>query len=214
MLIYKTMDIVIIGPPGSGKGTQAKLLAKKIGICNLSVGFLLRQEVEQKTDLGIAAEAHLDKGEMVDDDLVNEMVARRLKLDDCKDGYLLDGYPRRLHQAEFLENHRAPEKVIFIDLPDDVIYERLGGRRSCPECGAIFHTSSKPPRVDGVCDKCGGKLIVRSDNQPETIKRRIELYHELTPPIIDFCKDKLIRVNGDQSIEELFSEICRKLSLN
>jgi len=207
------MNIVIIGPPGSGKGTQAKLLSKKIEICNLSVGFLLRQEVELKTDLGIVAEAHLAKGEMVDDDLVNEMVARRLKLDDCKDGYMLDGYPRRLYQAEFLEDHRAPEKVIFIDLPDEVIYDRLGGRRSCPECGSIYHTSTKPPKKDGMCDKCDKELIVRTDNQPETIKRRIELYHELTPPILDFYKEKLVKVNGNQSIEELFGEIYEKLDI-
>lgn len=208
------MKLVLVGCPGAGKGTQAKKLSKHYGIAHISTGDLLRDQIARGTELGKKVSKIMEEGGLVSDDIVSAMLAERIKADDCKKGYILDGYPRNLAQAEGLEAITGPlDKVVCIEVEDGIIVDRMTGRRSCPKCNAMFHTKYNPPKVEGVCDVCGEKLIQRKDDNEETVVNRLKVYHDTTAPLIDFYGKKgiLAKVNGVGDIEEIFAEVCKAL---
>ena len=186
------MDLVFLGPPGAGKGTQAKLTAKAAGARHISTGDLLRKEMRDGTERGLAAKSFVNDGKLVPDELVDSMVATTIA-DDSKAGFLLDGYPRNIGQAAVLDANqkelgRKIDAVVNLEVPDDAIESRLTGRRLCPNrsCGAMYHITNEAPKTEGICDNCGEKLIVRSDDQPEVIRERLEVYHRETEPLIEY----------------------------
>lgn len=208
------MKLVLVGCPGAGKGTQAKKLSKHYGIAHISTGDLLRDQIARGTELGKKVSKIMEEGGLVSDDIVSAMLAERIKADDCKKGYILDGYPRNLAQAEGLEAITGPlDKVVCIEVEDSIIVDRMTGRRSCPKCNAMFHTKYNPPKVEGVCDVCGEKLIQRKDDNEETVVNRLKVYHDTTAPLIDFYGKKgiLAKVNGVGDIEGIFAEVCKAL---
>lgn len=208
------MKLVMVGCPGAGKGTQAKKLSQHYGIPHISTGDLLRDQIARGTDLGKKVSKIMEEGGLVSDDIVSAMLAERIKEDDCKNGYILDGYPRNLSQAEGLEAITGPlDKVLCIDVEDSIIVDRMTGRRSCPKCKAMFHIKYNPPKVDGVCDVCGEKLVQRKDDNEETVVNRLKVYHETTAPLIDFYTKKgiLVTVNGVGDIDEIFNESVKAL---
>ena len=199
------MKLVLLGPPGAGKGTQAEKLAKKFQIPAISTGRIIRNAIAENTPAGIQAKAFIDRGELVPDDDVVEMVKERLKEDDCKSGYILDGFPRTLSQAEIMD--RLPilvDLVLEIHVDEDIIVERLSGRRECKVCGATYHIHDNPPKQEGVCDKCGGPLVRREDDVPEIIRNRIKVYSEQTEPLKEYYKAKglLVSVTGRDKVED------------
>ncbi len=204
------MRVVLLGPPGSGKGTCAKIIGELYGVPVITTGDMLRAAVSKMTPLGVTAKGYMDRGELVPDDLVNDLVAERLKEPDAADGFILDGYPRSPKQAEALEKVlRATGKrlnhVLHVTLEDQTIIDRLSNRRSCPKCGAVFHLENKPPRNTGRCDVCATALVQRNDDKPEVIKRRLEVYREKTQPLLDFYekKGKIKLIRGDIDLREL-----------
>ncbi len=199
------MNIVILGPPGVGKGTYAEILSKKYHIPHISTGDLFRREIERKTELGKRVNEYVNRGELVPDKITIELVKVRLKKKDCKNGFLLDGFPRTIPQAKALDKFKRIDKVLNFAAPLKVIMERLGGRRTCKKCGAIFHIKNIPPKVSGVCDYCGGELYQREDEKPKTIKIRMKEYKKKTKPLIDYYKEKNLLANIDASypIEEV-----------
>jgi len=208
------MRIVLFGAPGSGKGTQGDLVLKKYGFPKISTGDLLREAVAAETPLGLKAKAAMDRGELVKDTLVVSMVKERINKPDCEKGYILDGFPRNIFQAEKLEESDGRREVaIEIGLSDKGVIERLASRRVCSGCGAIFNLSLKPPRRAGVCDVCGGVLIQRDDDRRELIEDRLKVYHKQTEPLKDYYKKKGVfhRVNGDGTIDSVFEAIGRIL---
>jgi adenylate kinase len=208
------MRIVLLGAPGSGKGTQGELLLNKYGFPRISTGDLLREAVAAETHLGREAKAVMDRGELVKDLLVVSMVEDRIKKPDCERGYILDGFPRNIFQAEKLEELDARQEVaIEIDLADDIVIERLSSRRVCSGCGAIYNLSDKKPRRDGVCDVCGSTLIQRDDDRLEVIADRLKVYHEKTEPLKDYYREKRVfhRVDGKGTIDSVFENVCRIL---
>ena len=211
------MRIVLLGPPGGGKGTQAVGLAKEQGIVHVATGDLFRTEIAAGTTLGKLADEYISHGNLVPDEVVNELMRSRLSRADC-DGFLLDGYPRTLPQAESLEIilhelGRPIHVALNIDVPDDAIVERAVGRLLCPDCGAIYHLTSKPPKLIGVCDVCRGQLVTRSDDQPSTVRHRLSVYHRLTQPVLEFYRERgLLRsVNGQGSREEVGARLRQQL---
>ena len=214
------MNLVLLGPPGAGKGTQAKRLIDKLAVPQISTGDLLRQAVKDESDLGLKAKAKMEAGELVPDDVVIGMVKERLAQDDCKAGFILDGFPRAVSQAEALEKmlvseDRYLEHVVSIEVPEEELVRRLTGRRSCPACGAMFHVSFNPPKQEGICDACGGELITRADDNEETIRNRISVFRQQTEPLKDFYQAKgLLRgVDGSGApadIENLIAESISK----
>ncbi|HUT54045.1 MAG TPA: adenylate kinase [bacterium] len=189
------MDIIMLGPPGCGKGTQAKRLTEKYGIPQVSTGDLLREAVKNGTELGKEAKKFMDAGKLVSDDVVIGMVKERLNKDDCKPGFILDGFPRTVPQAEALDKTltglgRGINRVINIDVPDDEVVGRLSGRRTCKNCGAMYHVKFNTPRKKGVCDKCGGELYQRDDDNEKTIRSRLQVYHDLTSPLKSYYGKK------------------------
>ncbi len=190
------MRMIIMGPPGGGKGTQAENLRDTLLIPHISTGAIIRKAISEKTPLGLRAENYIAEGHLVPDDIVIAMVKERLGEEDCKKGYILDGFPRTIPQAEALDKMGVtPDCVLCIDVEDDSIVERLSGRRECKNCAASYHIKYNPPRKEGVCDKCGGELILRSDDVPETIRERLRVYHEQTEPLEEFYRNKgLLRV--------------------
>ncbi len=209
------MRIVLLGAPGAGKGTQAKKLIEKYGIPQISTGDLLRAAVSAGTALGKEAKSYMDKGELVPDMVVLGMVEERLKQDDCKKGYILDGFPRNTAQAEaldkMLESLNMPlTGAVSVDVPFDDLMKRLTGRRTCKSCGQMYNVYFSPPNKDAVCDKCGGELFQRDDDKEETIKKRLEVYTAQTEPLMGYYKGKglLKSVSGTGSIEEIFAKIC------
>jgi len=199
------MKIAIMGPPGGGKGTQAEILSEELNIPHISTGAIIRNAIREKTPLGVTAEDYIAKGQLVPDELVIDMVANRLGEKDCENGYILDGFPRTLPQA------RAMDKIgIELDctlnllVADEVIVDRLCGRRECKACAAPYHVKFNPPTKEGICDKCGGELIIRPDDVPETIRERLNVYHKQTEPLVEFYKEKklLVNVTGRDTIEE------------
>lgn len=204
------MNLILLGAPGAGKGTQAVRIAAAYGIPHISTGDILRKNIKEKTPVGVKAKSFIDKGQLVPDEVVVEIVALRLKEADAKKGYLLDGFPRTIAQAEALDKIADIETVINIDVDLNALSDRLCGRRVCGKCGESYHVSTKK---DGNCDKCGGELIHRDDDKPETVNSRLEVYTAQTKPLIDYysAQGKLVTVNGMNKIEEVFAEISEAL---
>ncbi|MBQ1688591.1 MAG: adenylate kinase [Lachnospiraceae bacterium] len=208
------MKIIMLGAPGAGKGTQAKKIAEKYAIPHISTGDIFRANIKEGTELGKKAKAYMDKGELVPDELVCDLVVDRISQADAKNGYVLDGFPRTIPQAEALDAalEKINEKVDFaidVDVPDDNIINRMSGRRACVSCGGTYHVEFNPTKVEGVCDACGGKLILRDDDQPETVKNRLEVYHAQTQPLIAYYTEKNIlkTVDGTQDMAKVFTDI-------
>ena len=204
----------MLGAPGAGKGTQAKMLSKKYGIAHISTGDLLREQMKQGTELGKKVSAIMEAGGLVSDDIVSAMLAERIKADDCKNGYILDGYPRNVSQAEGLNDIVGSlDKVICYEVDDNIIVDRMVGRRSCPNCGKMYHTKYNPPKVEGKCDDCNEALIQRKDDNEETVVNRLKVYHETTAPVIDYYDKKgiLLKTSGVGDINEIFENVCKAL---
>lgn len=212
------MNIVMLGAPGAGKGTQAKRMAEKYGIPHISTGDILRSNISRETELGKKAKSFLDTGALVPDELVIQLVADRLEEDDAKAGFIFDGFPRTIPQAESLdqmlrEKGRRIEYAVNIDVPDAVIVDRMSGRRFCADCGASYHTEYLKPKKEGVCDKCSGILALRKDDEPETVLKRLAVYHEQTEPLIAYYrKNEVLReVDGTKEVTEILAEIQKQL---
>jgi len=208
------MKIIMLGAPGAGKGTQAKKIAQKYGIPHISTGDIFRANIKEGTELGKKAKEYMDKGELVPDELVVDLVVDRVGQEDAKNGYVLDGFPRTIPQAEALDKALAKigEKVdyaINVEVPDDNIINRMSGRRACVECGGTYHIVFNPTKKEGVCDACGGNLILRDDDKPETVKNRLEVYHNQTQPLIDYYSKQGImkEVDGTVDMEDVFKAI-------
>jgi adenylate kinase len=198
-------NFVFLGPPGAGKGSLAVKVAEDYKIPHISTGDIFRANIKAQTPLGVKVKAIIDSGSLVSDELTFELVKDRLAQDDCKNGYILDGFPRTVPQAEALEAMGVViDKVIEISVPDESIKARLGGRRVCEGCGASYHIEFNPPKVEGKCDKCGGNVVLRKDDAPETVIDRLKTYHEATAPLIDFYKGrgKLTTVEGQEEVSE------------
>ncbi|MDI6800579.1 MAG: adenylate kinase [Thermodesulfovibrionales bacterium] len=215
------MRLVLLGAPGAGKGTQAKKLVEKYGTPQISTGDLLRAAVAAGTPLGKEAKFYMDKGELVPDSVVLGMVEARLKQDDCKKGYILDGFPRNTKQAETLDNmltamNMALTSALSVDVPFDDLMKRLTGRRTCKACGQMYNIYFSAPKKEGVCDKCNGELFQRDDDKEETIKKRLEVYNAQTAPLMDYYSKKGIvkSVSGTGNIDEIFNKVCKELGLN
>ena len=212
------MKIVLLGPPGAGKGTQAKSISNRYSIPHISTGDIFRKNISENTPLGIEAKSYMDNGQLVPDEVTINMVKDRLQQDDCKNGYLLDGFPITVHQAEALDNflterEESIDTALLIEVPKEFILERMTGRRVCPSCGASYHIKFNPPTNDGKCDLCGSDVIQRKDDTEETVKERLDVYENQTQPLIDFYKNKkqLSVVDGTQAINEVFESICKIL---
>ena len=199
------MNIVILGPPGVGKGTYAGFLSKKYNIPKISVGDLFRRAIKDETELGKKIKDYVSSGDLVPDEIVIELVKNRLQGDDCKGGFLLDGYPRTVPQAEAMGKFKKIDVALNFVAPDEIIMSRIGGRRTCSKCGAIYHVKNVPPKVEGICDRCGGRLIQRSDEKPQVIKNRLVVYREKTKPVVDYLRKKglLVDIDAHYSIEEI-----------
>ncbi len=202
------MKLVFLGKQGSGKGTQAEIISRELGLCHISTGDLLRNT---KGKIGKQIHSLIDKGEMVSDELIFEILKKRIKKPDCKNGFILEGFPRNLKQAIMLENQIDIDLIIEIYLPDNLVINRLIHRLNCSKCGAVFNSVTNPPKKSGICDFCGGKLIKRQDDNKQAIKKRLELYHKNFWPIIDFLRDKIIRIDGSKKIPEVTREILNAL---
>lgn len=210
------MKLTIMGPPGGGKGTQAEILRDKFGVPHISTGAIIRNAIREKTKLGVIAEEYIEKGQLVPDELIIDMISHRLSEEDCEKGYILDGFPRTLPQAEAMDKIGIKlDAALNIDVADDVIVKRLCGRRECKKCAAPYHVEFNPPKEQGVCDKCGGELITRQDDVPETIRQRLDVYHRQTEPLEDFYNEKglLVNVAGRDSIEETTEAVLDALGV-
>lgn len=212
------MKIIMLGAPGAGKGTQAKQIASKYSIPHISTGDIFRANIKNGTELGKKAKEYMDQGALVPDELTCDLVMDRIQEDDCKNGFVLDGFPRTIPQAEALTNALAKigekmEYAIDVDVPDENIVNRMGGRRACVNCGATYHIVSIPPKKEGVCDTCGSELILRDDDKPETVQKRLTVYHEQTQPLIDYYKGQgiLHTVDGTVPMDEVFANIVSLL---
>lgn len=210
------MKMVLLGPPAAGKGTQAKILADKFSIPTISTGAIIRNAISSKTPLGVVAKDYIDRGELVPDDLVIDLVKHRLSEDDCKNGYILDGFPRTVFQAETADKIGITvEKTVLFDVSDEEVVSRITGRRECPKCGSVYHMVSNPPKADGICDSCGGELVHREDDTEETVRKRLEVYHKQTEPLIKFYENKgvLVRVVGQKNIEDTTEKMFEVLGV-
>jgi len=203
--------LVFLGPPGAGKGTQAKLLSQRMGFLHLSTGDLLREAVKNQTPLGKKAKEYMDRGELVPDELIVQLIEETMP----KDGnVILDGFPRTVNQALALEEMLRVKgekisKVLFFDVPDEVIIDRLSGRRVCSKCGAVYHVKYNPPKVEGVCDLCGGTLVQRDDDKEEVVRKRLEVYRKQTQPLVEFYQERgiIYKLDAGKGVEELFEEV-------
>lgn len=212
------MKIIMLGAPGAGKGTQAKKIAEKYGIPHISTGDIFRANIKNGTELGKKAKTYMDEGLLVPDELVVDLVVDRVQQEDCKNGYVLDGFPRTIPQAEALDKALAElgEKMdyaINVEVPDESIVNRMSGRRACVGCGATYHIVHAPTKVENICDTCGGELILRDDDKPETVLKRLGVYHEQTQPLIQYYTDKdiLVEVDGTVDLEDVFKAIVNIL---
>ena len=222
------MKIIMLGAPGAGKGTQAKMIADKYGVPHISTGDIFRANIKNGTELGMEAKKYMDQGLLVPDELTCDLVMDRISQeeltvrilldrvaqDDCKNGYVLDGFPRTIPQAEVLDSELTKlgdhiDYAINVDVPDENIVKRMSGRRACLTCGATYHIEHVPPKKEGICDVCGSELVLRDDDKPETVKNRLNVYHEQTQPLIDFYTEKgvLKTVDGTVPMEEVFAAI-------
>ena len=208
------MKLILLGAPGAGTGTQAETLSRELGIPTISTGNMLREAIQNQTPIGLEAKRFMDNGQLVPDDVIIGIVEERVARDDCKNGYILDGVPRTLAQAETLERAGvAIDNVVSIEIEDSVIEARMSGRRVCSRCGESYHITENPPKIKGVCDDCGGVLVVREDDKPETVRERLIVYHQKTERIKDFYKarGKLLLVDGNQPIRTVHNEILEAL---
>ena len=208
------MQIIMLGAPGAGKGTQAKKIAQKYGIPHISTGDIFRANIKNGTELGKKAKTYMDQGLLVPDELTCDLVVDRIQQEDAAKGYVLDGFPRTIPQAECLTEalNKLGSKIdyaIDVDVPDENIVGRMGGRRACVKCGATYHVVYAPPKQEGICDACGEKLILRDDDKPETVQKRLDVYHTQTQPLIDYYSGQgiLRSVDGTKDLEEVFAQI-------
>ena len=216
------MKIIMVGAPGAGKGTQAKRIAEKYDIPHVSTGDIFRSNLKEGTELGLKAKVYMDQGALVPDEITIGMLMDRIHQDDCKNGYVLDGFPRNIPQAEALtealaSGNESIDAVIDVNVPDENIMDRMSGRRTCRKCGEGFHVVFNPSTVPGVCDVCGGELYTRDDDLPETVKKRLVVYHSQTQPLIDYYSKRQIlkSVDGTQRMDMVFADIVEVLdSLN
>jgi len=212
------MKIIMLGAPGAGKGSQAKVLSDKYGIPHISTGDIFRANIKNGTELGKKASEYMDQGLLVPDELVCDLVVDRIKQDDCEKGFILDGFPRTIPQAEALtvalsKINESIDFAINLEVEDQVIVDRMGGRRACVECGSTYHLINMPPKTEGICDRCGAKLILRSDDEPETVKKRLMVYHEQTAPLIDYYeKEKVLKTfDGTKTPDQVLADIVSVL---
>ncbi|MEE1032894.1 MAG: adenylate kinase [Ruminococcus sp.] len=212
------MKLIMLGAPGAGKGTQAKKIAEKYGIPHISTGDIFRANIANGTELGNKAKSYMEKGMLVPDELTCDLVVDRIAQDDCTNGYVLDGFPRTIPQAHALKNAltkmgEAIDYAIDVEVPDENIVNRMGGRRACLACGCTYHVVYNAPKTEDVCDVCGAKLVLRDDDKPETVSKRLQVYHEQTQPLIDFYKNEgvLVTVDGTQDLEVVFQDITKIL---
>lgn len=208
------MKIIMLGAPGAGKGTQAKRIAEKYGIPHISTGDIFRANIKEGTELGMKAKEFMDQGLLVPDEVTIGMLLDRIKKEDCVNGYVLDGFPRTIPQAESLtkaleEMGQKIDYAVDVDVPDENIVSRMSGRRACITCGATYHVQFAPPKAEGICDKCGAELVLRDDDKPETVQKRLDVYHEQTQPLIDYyTKAGILRtVDGTVDIDDVFQAI-------
>lgn len=212
------MKIIMLGAPGAGKGTQAKKIAEKYSVPHISTGDIFRANIKEGTELGRKAKTYMDQGLLVPDELVVELVVDRIKQADCENGFVLDGFPRTIPQAEALDAAlknigEAMDHAIDVDVPDENIINRMSGRRACVDCGATYHIVTIPTKVEGICDVCGNKIVLREDDKPETVQKRLEVYHAQTQPLIDYYKKQgiLKTVDGTQLMDAVFNAIVEIL---
>ena len=208
------MKLIMFGPPGAGKGTQTDILCRRYGIQKISTGDALREVIRSGSELGQQVKGLMDQGKFVPDEIVTEIIRDRVSSPDCANGFILDGFPRNLAQAEALLNMGIRmNKALLINVPDEVLLERVQGRVVCSKCGASYHVTNNPPQEEGVCDKCGGCLEARSDDRPETVRARLKTYHELTDPVVDFYRGRgiLSEIDGTADIETATAEILKIL---
>ena len=210
------MKLILMGPPGAGKGTQGEILEKKLGISTISTGLMLRTAIKEQTEIGKLAEKYINDGKLVPDDVMVEIVKQRLAQPDCKNGFILDGFPRTTAQAEALDEAGVEiDKVLLLEVDDEKIVERLSSRRECSKCGAPYNIVSKRPAVEGICDNCGGELIQRKDDVPETIQNRLNVYHEQTEPIKNYYAEKgiLAVAKGEEELKDTTANVAKALGL-
>lgn len=216
------MKIIMLGAPGAGKGSQASRIANEYHLPHISTGDIFRANLKEETELGKQAKSFMDKGELVPDDITIAMLLNRIHEEDCKDGYILDGFPRTIPQAEALTEALAKEGekidlALDVEAPDDLIIKRMGGRRTCPNCSAIYHIETLKPKKEGICDLCGSELMQRKDDNEETVKNRLKIYHEMTEPLISYYKKENIleEIDGTENLDKVFEtvkEIIKKRS--
>ena len=210
------MKIIMLGAPGAGKGSQASRIAKEYQLPHISTGDIFRVNLKEETELGKRAKSFMDKGELVPDDITIAMLLDRIHKEDCKNGYILDGFPRTIPQAEALKEALAKkdEKIdlaLDVEASDELIIKRMAGRRTCPACGAIYHIVTLPPKTEGICDRCGADLIQRKDDNEETVKNRLKIYHEVTEPLISYYKKEgiLEEIDGAEELDKVFEKVKR-----
>ena len=208
------MKLILLGAPGAGKGTQAEILCERLNIPTISTGNMIREAMKSGTEMGLKAKEYAENGKLVPDEVVIGIVDERLRMDDCANGFTLDGFPRTIPQAEALDRMGiAIDRVVDINVPDEVITRRVSGRRACLDCGCTYHIETKKPQVDGVCDKCGSTLVQRKDDLPETVQERLHVYHAQTEPLRDYyaAAGKLLVVDGQQGIREIAEQTLELL---
>ena len=210
------MKVIMLGAPGAGKGSQASRIAKEYQLPHISTGDIFRANLKEETELGKRAKSFMDKGELVPDDITIAMLLERIHKEDCKNGYILDGFPRTIPQAEALKEALAKkdEKIdlaLDVEASDELIIKRMAGRRTCPACGAIYHIVTLPPKTEGICDRCGADLIQRKDDNEETVKNRLKIYHEVTEPLISYYKKEgiLEEIDGAEELDKVFEKVKR-----
>ena len=210
------MRLILMGPPGAGKGTQGEILEKKLGISTISTGLMLRTAIKEQTEVGKLAEQYINDGKLVPDDVMVAIVKERLSQPDCEKGFILDGFPRTTAQAEALDAAGVTiDKVLLLEVDDEKIVERLSSRRECSKCGTLYNVISKKPQKEGICDNCGGELICRKDDVPETIQNRLNVYHEQTEPIKEFYEAKgiLAVAQGEEELKDTTANVAKALGL-
>ena len=209
------MKLILLGAPGAGKGTQAEIISEKYSIPTISTGNIIRAALKEGTEMGLKAKAYTERGELVPDEVVIGIIKERLSEDDCKAGFILDGFPRTIPQAKALDDMGiSVDAALSIEVDDSEIVKRMSGRRVCPACGASYHTEYKKPERDGICNLCGEKLIIRKDDEPETVLNRLKVYHDQTEPLKDYYKsqNKLLEVEGQDKVEDTTALVLGKLS--
>lgn len=210
------MKLILLGAPGAGKGTQAEIISEKYNIPTISTGNIIRAALKNGTEMGLKAKSYIDAGNLVPDDVVIGIIKERLAEDDCKNGFILDGFPRTIPQAEALEKMGCDiDAALSIEVADEEIVKRMSGRRVCGQCGASYHTEFKKPAKDGVCNLCNGELVIRKDDEPETVMNRLSVYHEQTEPLKDFYKSKgkLLTVEGQDKVEDTTALVLKALEI-